>query len=210
MLLQTSPMFNSYSLWPGGQTLKRQTWYIWSLWWLDEIAHTPKPVFHLPVYCFIQSWWLCSICFHNIRPQHISIGGGCIHLRPASLARPWESQATAIAVCVWMTRPVSHSALRAASFPPCLIVAPMELNCRLLRSWRDSLLHFPCQKKGRGETKNRGEKINSSLNKFVKAAWKGVQHLLCHSCQAALTLGMLGFTWQIAREPAEEEPISFV
>lgn len=173
------------------------------------MAHTPEPVFHLPVYCFIQSWWLCSICFHNIRPQHISIGGGYIHLRPASLARPWESQAAAIAVCVWMTQPVSHSALRAASFPPCLIVAPMELNCLLLRSWRDSLLHSPCQKK-KGGNKNRGEKINSSLNKFVKAAWKGVQHLLCRSCQATLTLGMLGFTWQITRGPAKEEGISFV
>lgn len=54
-------------------TQKQQTCCIWSLWCFDEITHTPKHVFHLSVYCFIQPWWLSSICFHNIRLQHISI-----------------------------------------------------------------------------------------------------------------------------------------
>ena len=52
-------------------------------------------------------------------------------------------------------------------------------------------------------------KINSSLNKFVKAASKGVQHLLWHSCQLDATLRMRCGARQIASMPVEEEGVAF-
>lgn len=67
---------------------------------------------------------------------------------------------------------------------------------------------FPCQKKKKKQ--KRRAKINSSLNKFVKAASKGVQHLLWHSCQSDATLRMWRVTWQITRTSVEEEGVAFV
>lgn len=123
-------------------------------------------------------------------------GRGRARRQPSSCASEWPG--------LWVT-------------PPRELPHSLPVWLLLLWSWTacccdpgGTACFIPPAKKNGGETKNRGEKINSSLNKFVKAAWKGVQHLLCRSCQAALTLGMLGFTWQIAHDPAKEEGVSFV
>lgn len=133
---------------------------------------------------------------------------------PGCLARPWKRQAAAIAMCVWMTRPVSHSALRV----PLCCLFPSPSDCC---SYGTELppaaaildgqpASFPLPKKWEKKTKKRGEKINSSLKEFVKAASKGVQHLLWHRRKAHVTLRTLGFTWQITRVPVEEESVAFV
>lgn len=102
--------------------------------------------------------------------------------------------------------------------PACAFVLPLSLHVWLLLLWSwtacccnpgGTASFLPPAKKKR-KKRQRGEKINSSLKEFVKAASKGVQHLLWHRRQAHVTLRTLGFTWQITRVPTEEESVAFV
>lgn len=196
MLLQTSPMFYSFSLCPGGQTLKQQTWYIWSLWCFDKIAHTPS--------LFSTSFSTVSFSPDDCAPSVSTTLGyralaseECVHLcqatwcgcgrgrrQPSSCASEWPS--------LWVTPP--RERLLTASLFLCLIVAPMEPPAVTMPGGSVCLIPLPNTKRG-----VRGVKINSSLNKFVKSASKGVQHLLWHSCRRDMTLRMWRITWQIAR-----------
>lgn len=99
--------------------------------------------------------------------------------------------------------------------PACTFVLPLSLPIWLLRLWSwtacccnpggTASFFPPAKKRGEKKTKKRGEKINSSLKEFVKAASEGVQHLLWHRRQAHVTLRMLGFTWQITRVPVRKK-----
>lgn len=66
------------------------------------------------------------------------------------------------------------------------------------------------KKKKKKKGRKKGVKINSSLNKFVEAASKGVQHLLWHSRQFDATLRTRCVARQIACMPVEEEGVAFV
>lgn len=106
--------------------------------------------------------------------------------------------------------------------PASAFVLPLSLPVWLLLLWRwtacccdprGTACFTPSptkkRKEGRKKTKKRREKINSSLNKFVKAASKGAQHLLWHSHQADVTLRAACFTRLIGRVPVEEESVAF-
>lgn len=128
---------------------------------------------------------------------------GRVRLQPSSCASEWP--------CLWVIPP-RELLLTACSRGEQLSFSVWLL---LLWSWTACCYHaggtaclVPLPKKKKNE--KGGVKINSSLNKFVKAASKGVQHLLCHSCQFDATLRMWRVTWQIACMPAEEEGVAFV
>lgn len=124
-------------------------------WW--DHSHTLKHVFHLSVYCFIQPWWLSSICFHNIRPQRISVRG--VYSFESS-SREWLRKR---AVCS------HHGCVHTVRLLPRLIVAPVELNRLLLAGLRDSLP--PSHTHSHTKTSKRRE---ASENQFlIKLICKG-------------------------------------
>lgn len=150
--------------------------------------------------------WVSSICFHDIRLQ-------CISIR-----RVYPGVAVGEAVCchhVCLNWPVCESfhpvsclslpVLRVSSFPSLSDCCSCGAETPAVTMLEGQPASFPCQK-----NKTRGLKINSSLNKFVKAASKGVQHLLWHSCQFDVTLTMWCITWQIVCMSVEEEGVAFV
>lgn len=182
MLLQTSPMFYSFSLCPGGQTLKQQTCYIWSLWCFDEIAHTPSlfstsfsTVSYSPDDCAPSvSTTLGYRALASEESVHLCqatwCGCGRGRRQPSSCASEWPS--------LWVTPP--RELLLTASLFLCLVVAPMEPPAVTMPGGSVCLIPLPNTKRG-----VRGEKINSSLNKFVKSASKGFN--ICFGTAVRLT-----------------------
>lgn len=137
--------------------------------------------------------WLFSICFHNIRLQHISIRGS------VSVRAQQPGVVVKEAGCshhhMRLNGPVCES-FRSVSFfflLPVLGVSssPSLSDCCSCGAEPPAVTRpegqpasFSEKERKKKKKKKRGVKINFSLNKFVKAASKGVQHLLWHSCPA--------------------------
>lgn len=138
--------------------------------------------------------WLGSICFHNIRLQHISIGD-VSPLRPSREVRCGRrgSRSRHMRVNVQICESFLLAALRVSSSPsPSDCCFRWSWTACCYQAWGTACLLLKKKKK------KRGVKINSSLNKFVKAASKGVQHLLWHSYQFDVTLREICAAWPIA------------
>lgn len=131
-------------------------------WWDHSQSKACFPP--LSVSWFSQRWWLSSICFHNIRPRHISIGG-VYPLGPGRLVWMWEEADSGhhhvrLNESVWVI-PQNELLLTACSrgerlsFSVWLLLLWSWTAC-CFRAWGTACLLPPAEKKKEEEEK-RGE-----------------------------------------------------
>lgn len=163
-------------------------------WW--DHSHSRKHVFHLSVYCFIHSTPDdCSLSVSTTLGYNTLASEGVYPFEPSSLVWLWK-EAGCSHHHMRLNGPVCES-FRSVSFfflLPVLGVSssPSLSDCcscgaeppAVTRPEGQPASFSEKERKKKKRKKKRGVKINFSLNKFVKAASKGVQHLLWHSCPA--------------------------
>ena len=173
MLLQTSPMFNSYSLCPGGQTLKRQTWYIWSLRYFDEIAQRSL---------FCSSLSTVSLSPDECAPSVSTTLSYSTLASDEAVSSRTQQPGEAVEEAGGSRRRARLNDPACESLrPACAFVLPLSLPAwllllwswtakLLLQSWGDSQLlsRAKKEKQEKKKTKKRREEINSSLKECIK------------------------------------------